>query len=110
VEKDISKGFQWALKAAKQGHARCEWFAGLMYGRGEGTSINREEGIRLICAAARQKFAYAKVTLDMMSDGDGEFPAPVEVELAAAGYEAGFKAAGTTLEDLPMPAACAGQQ
>ena len=107
VEKDLSKAFQWALKAAKQDHARCQWFAGLMYGRGEGTEIDREEGMRLICAAARQNFAYARVTLDMMKDGNAEFPEPVLVELSAAGYEAGFKALGKTLEDLPVPEQCA---
>jgi TPR repeat protein len=110
VAKDYSRAFDWAMKAAQQDHPRCEWFVGLMYGRGEGVGVDSRTGMRWLCKSARRGFDYAKVTIDMIIDSAGEFPAPMEVELAAQGEEAGLKSMGLSLDDLPWRAGCKGQE
>ena len=110
VVKDFSTAFGWAMKAAQQDHPRCEWLVGVMYGRAEGTGADSRAGMHWLCKSAQQGFDYAKVTIDMIVDGDGAFPAPAEVELTARGEEAGLKALGGTFDDLPWRAGCTGQQ
>jgi TPR repeat protein len=110
LEKDVSKAFDWAKKAAQQDHPRCEWLVGVMYGRGEGVGIDREAGMRWLCKSAKHGFDYAKVTIEMIIDGAGAFPDPVEVEMTAQGEEAGLKALGGSFDDLPWRAGCAGQK
>ncbi|KAF9129859.1 hypothetical protein BG015_004088 [Linnemannia schmuckeri] len=45
VPKDESKGFEWMLKAAKQGHKNCQMEVIESYENGTGVPMNREKGL-----------------------------------------------------------------
>ncbi|HUX78192.1 MAG TPA: tetratricopeptide repeat protein, partial [Alphaproteobacteria bacterium] len=72
IEKDIRKGEEWLLKAARQGYAEAQYELGVYYYKGEEVPQDKKEGIKWFQKAADQGIAEAQFNLGCAyNNGDG---------------------------------------
>ena len=67
--KNYTEAFEWARKAAEQGHAHAQWRVGACYFYGEGTAKNQVEGAKWSRKSAEQGDATAQLFLAYCYDG-----------------------------------------
>ena len=63
---DYAEAFEWATKAANQGHADAQGILGLMYDEGKGVRKDRHKAFEWTTKAANQGNAGAQFYLGMM--------------------------------------------
>ena len=66
MAKDFFEALWWFKLAAEQGYGQAQYNLGLMYSRGEGTSIDYKEALRWYLLSAEQRISGAQSNLGLM--------------------------------------------
>ncbi|MEG1502573.1 MAG: tetratricopeptide repeat protein, partial [Synergistaceae bacterium] len=61
---DDTEAFKWFSKAANMGHAKSQYFIGLMYYFGEGVEKNESQGVSWLKKSAQLGFIEAQKLID----------------------------------------------
>ncbi len=98
AERDLAAAVRYYRKAAEQGHILAQYYLGIAYADGTGTSLDEAEGLRWLRRAAVQGNEDAQFNLALGlifgSDPDPAEAADLMTTLAERNYEPAFKILG----------------